>query len=343
MNEFQTKAKEGSSIWRAIKDLVYTCNYNLYHKVFKKISPGPATPKRRRRNEIVFIIGMLIIPVLHFLVFWLYVNIDSILIAFKGVEVHSGQAYYTTENFEHVFLLLQTADSQLWQSIRNTLITWVFTTLFMFPLSIFWAYFIYKRILLGNFFRVMFYIPSIINAVALAAIYHYMLASRGPVGLLYKALYPDEYVPAFFNEVGYAMRVVLLYVFWTGFGGNLILLNGAMGRIPKEMVESAMIDGIGMWRELFNFVLPLSWPTLSTLITFSFTGLFTSSGPVLLLTAGKGETYTISFWIFEIVYGQKSGLPNIAAAMGLLFTAIGLPIVLIARHFINKIYDDVEF
>jgi len=343
MDEFQAKAKEGSSIWRAIKDLVYSCNYKLYHKVFKKIFTGPVTPKRRRRNEIIFIIGMLIIPVLHFLVFWLYVNIDSILIAFQGVEIRTGRIYYTIENFEHVFQLLQTSDSQLWQAITNTLITWSFTTLFMFPLSIFWAYFIYKRIILGNFFRVMFYIPSIINAVALAAIYHYLLASGGPVGLLYQALYPNEYVPAFFIEVEYAMKVILLYVFWTGFGGNLILLNGAMGRISKEMVESAMIDGIGMWRELYNFILPLSWPTLSTLIIFSFTGLFTSSGPVLLLTKGQGKTYTLSYWIYEIVYGQKSGLPNIAAAMGLFFTAIGLPIVLIARHFINKVYEDVEF
>lgn len=337
------ETNEGFGIWRDIKDFFYECRYWLHHKVFKKIFRGPVTPKSRRRNEIGFIVCMLIIPIVHFLVFWLYVNFDSILLAFQRVDVLTGQEYYTTYNFEHVFELLQSRSSQLWQAIQNTLITWSFTTLFMFPLSILWSYFLYKKILLGSFFRTMFYIPSIINAVALAAIFHHIVASDGPIGLLFNLLYPDEYVPAFLTEKGYAMKIVLFYVFWTGFGGNLILLNGAMGRVPKEMIESAMIDGIGMWRELFSFILPLSWPTLSTLIIFSFTGLFTSSGPILLLTAGRGETYTISFWIFEMVYGEDATLPYIASAMGLLFTVIGLPIVLIIRHFINKIYEDVEF
>jgi ABC-type sugar transport system permease subunit len=332
-------------VWQTIKDLVYTfdsfVHRFIFSKIFKKRTSGF---KQIKRNKSLFIFCMLLIPVVHFIIFWIYVNIDSLLIAFQRIDEETGLKYFTDKNFRLIFELFRTSNSQMWQAIKNTLITWVFTTLFMFPLSILWSFFIYKKILLGSFYRVMFYIPSIISGVALAVFFKYLIVTDGPIGYLYKLLTSEDYVPSFLTEKEYAMKTILIYIFWTGFGGNLILLNGAMGRISKEMMESAFLDGIGMWRELFNFILPLSWPTLSTLIIFSFTGLFTSSGPILLLTEGQGETYTISYWIFELVYSKgSSGLPFMAAAIGILFTAIGFPIVLVIRHFINKIYEDVEF
>jgi ABC-type sugar transport system permease subunit len=246
------------------------------------------------------------------------------------------------ENFKIVFEDIAKDKGGLRIALNNTLITWTFSTLLMFPLSILWSYFIYKKLRLGSFYRIIFYIPSIISSVALAAIFKYLIVADGPIGHLYELLYPDRLMPIFLKEKEYAMKTVLIYVFWTGFGGNLILLNGAMGRIPKEVIESAYMDGTGMWREIFYFVLPLCWPTLSTLIIFSFAGLFTASGPILLLTNGAADTDTISFWIYrEVEYSDLN--IYVPAALGWVFTIIGLPIILIIRKFINKIYDDVEF
>ena len=61
----------------------------------------------------------------------------------------------------------------------------------------------------------------------------------------------------------------------------------------------------------------------------------------IVFTEGKYDTYTISYWIYSQVTFSKSY--EYPSATGLFFTAIGLPIVLTVRYFINKVYDDVEY
>ena len=75
-----------------------------------------------------------------------------------------------------------------------------------------------------------------------------------------------------------------------------------------------------MWREIFHFVIPLCWSTLSTMLIISLAALFTASGPILLLTGGSGNTFTLSYWIFYQV--KFLGKYNQPAALGLIFTLI---------------------
>ena len=109
-------------------------------------------------------------------------------------------------------------------------------------------------------------------------------------------------------------------------------------------MEYAKIDGVGTWRELVQIIIPMIWPTVSTMLTFAIVGLFTASGPILLFTKGQYGTYTISFWIFDLVQGVN-GVTNFeyASAVGLFFTLVGVPIVMTVRHFINKLVEIVEY
>ena len=118
-----------------------------------------------------------------------------------------------------------------------------------------------------------------------------------------------------------------------------------MSRIPPEIMEAAKIDGIGPVRELFSFIFPLIWPTLSTMLIFQLTAIFTASGPILLFQPnGDYDTSTISFWIFKQVYGGglptaslSSGQINLISCTGLWFTLLGVPIILGARKLLEKI------
>ena len=109
-------------------------------------------------------------------------------------------------------------------------------------------------------------------------------------------------------------------------------------------MEYARLDGVGSGRELVQIIIPLIWPTLSTIITFAFVGIFTASGPILLFTKGQYGTYIISFWIYDLVQGVNKVINlEYASAVGLFFTLIGAPIVLIVRMLINKAVDAVEY
>lgn len=53
---------------------------------------------------------------------------------------------------------------------------------------------------------------------------------------------------------------------------NVTILLNFFRQIPKELEESAFLDGAGQWRILFNVYLPLSGPALATLTLFTTVG-----------------------------------------------------------------------
>lgn len=67
--------------------------------------------KQIRMRRRVFIIGMLSIAVLNFLVFWLYVNFNSILMAFQSQT--KGGLVWTLDNFTRFFKEVKISDFQL--------------------------------------------------------------------------------------------------------------------------------------------------------------------------------------------------------------------------------------
>lgn len=283
-------------------------------------------------REKIFIVGMLAIPVLHFLVFWVYVNFNSILMAFQrnGLD---GQTYWTFFWFKTLWGELCTKGSTLLTALKNTLIYFACNILVILPISLLLCYFLYKRIRGYRFFRVVFYLPSIISASIMVVLFKYIIAIDGPLGIFITRVIKGEY-PQLLADSRYAMKTIVFYVISFGLGGNIVLLSGAMGHIDESIIEAGRIDGVNMFTEITRIVIPLVWPTLSTLILFAFVGLFGASGPILLFTQGEYGTTTISYWIYERVYfGQTYNYP---AAIGLVFTLIGAPITLTIRHFMNK-------
>ncbi|MBO7344957.1 MAG: hypothetical protein J6U92_03350, partial [Clostridia bacterium] len=67
------------------------------------------------KQKLIFIIACLTIPVLHWLVFWLYVNFQSILLAFQNMRTLE----FTFEHFETVFSKFRKG-GELFIAISNT-------------------------------------------------------------------------------------------------------------------------------------------------------------------------------------------------------------------------------
>ncbi len=295
--------------------------------------------KKKRKNGLqakLFIVLSLAIPIMHFLVFWLYVNYNSILMAFQTVE--AGEVIFSMKTFHDVFRSVGSETGELGLALKNTLILWGYNIL-VFPLGIFWAYFFYKKMPCKSFFRFMFYVPVIVSSVVISALYKYMLNPDGPIGVLFAKI-TNAPTPAFFVQTEYALGSIIIYDLWTGFAGNLLLLGGAMARIPVSVIESARLDGVGWIRELFQIFIPCIWSTLSTLIVLLVSGIFGTGGSVLLLTGGQGDTTTISYWMYKQVKIWNSY--HMPSAFGLLLTFIATPLTLLTRFIVNRIYKDVE-
>lgn len=306
---------------------------------------------QKKKKDYVFVAILLAYPVLQFVLVWSFVNIGSVLMAFKKVNVF-GEETWGFYNFINVIKDLfdspSTATGINW--LNNNLITLlnsfgygIVTIFIILPLSLVFSYFLHKGVPLSNTFRIIFFLPNVIPVVALTMAYNMPLNMN--FGYIYAILKAFGFKNSVYAQWPTSQLFVYIYCVWAGLGYNIILMSGAIGRIPKEIFESAQLDGAGYWVEFTKITIPLIWSTIVTLVVLGLTNVLTLyMQPYLLTEQGtKGYVSTIAMEIFVAAGANNPSTNAEMAAKGLLFTVIWAPIVLVVRHFISKKYADVDF
>ena len=128
------------------------------------------------KRKALFSLIMLAIPILHFLVFYLYINLSSFSLAFKKYEIVEGTGLVSSfakfDNFKDAFNLLFSASG--WGKIKNSLIFESVNLFLVTPLTLIFAFYIYKKAFMGKFFKVMLFMPYILSEIIVATLYKYM-------------------------------------------------------------------------------------------------------------------------------------------------------------------------
>ena len=293
--------------------------------------------KKRKIDQpkVLFMASFLAIPIINFLIFFVYTNISSFFMAFQR-PIYDGatEMYFTMENFQKVFnSFFVDADGTLRTGLINTVLFYLSGTLIIMPVSILMSYFIYKKIPGYRSFRFIAYLPQIIASSALVIIFKYSLSSGGPLAAIYKAV-GREYSNPLIREPG-AIITLLIYNVMFGFGGNLIVYGGAMGSINAEVLEAGELDGCTWFQELIYLIIPMMWATLSTSFILGLAGILGSSGPILAFTKGQYGTTTLSFQIYNLVSGVN-GYKDLyyASAIGITMTVIMFPMVMALKRLV---------
>ena len=306
---------------------------NAKINLFEGGRKSPPTKKRRYRFfsiRTAFILFALAPALIHLLVFWLGVQVESIRMAFTDINTEK----LGLGNFEWVLNALKNPREPLGEGFKNTLIFFTMSVCMM-PVSLFTVYLIYKKCFMSNLLRILIYLPGAISGMMMP--------------LLFKNIIRSDFVRELFGGadllgVQYALKTILTYDIWMALGSNLVIWLGAMGRIPPDVIEYGKLDGIGPLKEFIHIILPLIWPTFVTMLTLQIIGIFGSSGSVMIFTEGKNGTYTISYWLYDVVYNRASAqMQRLAVAAGLLLTVVSIPIVIIGRLIMNKFGEAVEY
>lgn len=306
--------------------------------------------KKIKKNEIydnLFGLALVILSVIHFLVFWIYVNFDAIIMTFQKFNVYTGELeWYGLNNYIRVFkemvlgknLSMQRAFFNSFQAIGINLI--------ILPIAIFSAYAFYKKMPCTTFFSVMFYIPQLISIVVLTMSFRYMFsADFGPVALLIAKMRGVESVDLISVESDFLWPVIWLFCIWSGLGSNVIMMRGAMNKIPKEISESAILEGCGFFQELIHITLPMS---LSTIGIYFIQTMGSASGflmaPMLLAQSGgdNGRFMTTAWFIFGNANSSSAGTIITVTTIGVLFTLLNTPLIVLTRLLVKKLTPDLS-
>ncbi|MDD3412013.1 MAG: carbohydrate ABC transporter permease, partial [Eubacteriales bacterium] len=133
----------------------------------------------------------------------------------------------------------------------------------------------------------------------------------------------------------------LLPLIVPNFFGNalyIFLLRQFMIGIPKELSDSAIIDGAGHFRILGQIVLPLTKPALFSVALFTFLGNWTDFlGPLVFLN--KKELLTLSIGLTHFTSGHRTEWGYLMAAC-VLFT---LPVLLLFFFTQKQFVEGITF
>ncbi|MBP5308636.1 MAG: sugar ABC transporter permease [Clostridia bacterium] len=301
--------------------------------------------KRPTLTRVLFILMCTVPSVVYFSIFYIYVNINSFVMAFYTVK--DGTIIWTLNNFKLFLEQIQSPTSELSTAFKNTLITFIIGNV-MFVVGFFVSYFLYKKVPMYKVFRICFFLPGLIAGTIVSSIFMRIVGVDGPIAPTVQKLFRLEYVPTLLADPQFANYVIWGNMIWLGFPGNMILFGGTLSRLPESVLEQGKLDGVNWLQEAFLIIIPVIWPMISLMLVLNIAGFFGASGNVFLLTQGNYGTQTISNWMFMQVYNtvgsvDVSNAYNYLSSVGLILTIISVAVALSVRRIANSYFEGVTY
>ncbi len=296
-------------------------------------SPQVFKPKNKKTisGGNVFYASIVALPLLQFIVFYVVVNFNSFLMAFQSYDNSTGKAVigFTFDNFAYFFDKIVFND--LWLCIKNSLLYLALNIVICIPVSLLFSYYIYKKFLLSELFKVILFLPSIVCSTAMVIFYKYFV-NQGLASLLGGSVIGPVY-----NEKQQGV-LVAFYLLMT-FSANILLYINAMSQTPDSVVEASKIDGANEIKTFIHVIIPQIWGTIVSIIVI-FLAWFATNQAYLFTFYGfnaNRQYQTIGYYLFNMVQDGRftgSSLEQMyrkASALGLMFTAIVAPLTILIR------------
>lgn len=297
------------------------------------------TGLKKKQKDAIFVACLVVLPLIQYAIFYIYVNINSIFLAFESYE--NGVYYWNNfANFKRFFQEMIREDL-LWLCLKNSLIYYVIHTAVGTAASLVFSFYIFKKRACSKLFKVMLFLPSIISAIALTLIYKNFV---------------DYAVPSIFLELfGVTIKplasakattfgTVVFYGVWMGFGTSILMYSGAMANVSDSVIEAAKIDGANEFRQFTSICVPLIYATLTTFLISGVAAIFSSDMNLYAFFGSGAERYTWTFGYYLLKLTRDAGLPEYPypATIGLLLTVISVPLTFLIRWALQKFGPTVD-
>lgn len=220
-----------------------------------------------------------------------------------------------------------TGDDLFWKSLKITFIYVFVSVPLKLASALVIALFLNMKLRFVNFFRTVYYIPSIMGgSVAISILWKAMFMKGGYVNSLLSLFS----VPAvnWLGSPSLALYTLSSLVVWQ-FGSSMVIFLAGLKQIPNELYEACKVDGASKIRTFFNVTLPLLSPIIFFNLVMQLINAFQEFTGALVITNGgpMNATYLYVLKIFDDGFrffkmGYASALSWVLFAIILIFTSL---------------------
>lgn len=218
--------------------------------------------------------------------------------SFFGQSIRGESLFVGWKNYAELF-----GDPSFWSAVWTTLIFNLIINPFQVCCALGLALLVRRPTKFIDVFRISFLLPMTVSIALTSIIWNIMLdPTLGPVnGFLRWAGLPPQ---PFFRSGDQALTTLILVATWKGAGYWMVFLLAGLLAIPKEIDESASIDGANAWQRFFGVTLPMMRRPLAFVLVADTAANFLLFAPVYIVTNGgpNGATQLLMFEAYQAAF-----------------------------------------
>jgi multiple sugar transport system permease protein len=185
-----------------------------------------------------------------------------------------------------------------------------------------------------TFIRFAYYIPGALAGAASVLLWLFVLdPSVSPASMILRWTGNAQFTQVI--APGHLPVVFAIIAFWTGAGGWILVLYGALNTIPADMLEAARVDGAGPVRTALRIQLPMirKWIVYMLILSFAAgTQLFVE--PQLISQASFAivpNYYSVNQLAYQFAFTQNDLNGSAAISIDLLVVSLVTAALFVAR------------
>jgi multiple sugar transport system permease protein len=260
----------------------------------------PARRRARRRNVVSAL--LFISPwIVGFLVFTLWPIIYSAYLSLTDYDVINDPSFIGLDNYIALF-----QDPKVALALNNTLLYTVVQVPAHIIVSLALALLLSRAGRGSGFFRTIFFLPKMTPPVAVGVLF--LLVFSGQNGLVNTVLaWVGIDGPSWTTDPNWVKPGLILMSLWQ-VGASVIILLAALQSVPRELYESAKLDGANFWRQTLSVTVPLISPALFFLVIVNTIAGFNNFTEAYTAFFGSGNTtYSNDAALFYVIYLFQQG------------------------------------
>ena len=288
-----------------------------------------------KRNDLIFYVSLMAIPVAQFLIFYVGVNAKSILYAFQNIDLTENVTTFTLNNFKNIFTAMKT--TTLYSDLTKiSLISYFVSLIVGVPLGLFFSFYIAEKMPAANGFRVALFLPSIISAITMVTIYRFFVETA-LCDIVYD-LFKIK-IKGLLENPDTRFSAIMFYNVFIGFGTSVLMYSNSMSGISQDVIEAAKLDGATGIKKFFYVVFPQVFGTVSTFLIIGVAGIFTNQINLFSFyeASAPDDVRTLGYYLYvkAQLAVNEAEYPELSA-LGLLLTAIAVPLTMIVKKLLQK-------
>lgn len=222
-------------------------------------------------------------------------------------------------------------NDSFWRSMRLTLLYAVISVPLGLVGALGVALLLNQKVRFVGFWRVLFYMPAILPAVATALLWRWMFSQNGIINALASPLWrlTSGEPPRWFTDPQLALPAFIIISLWGVFGAASVILLAGLKGIPQELYEAASIDGAGNWAKFRFVTIPMLSPALFYNLVTSLIGAL----QVFEIAAFIQTPESVGTFLNWLIYQEAFTLRNMGMASAMAWVLLLIILALTALVF----------